>query len=119
VALVALIGVALFPRGARTYRAKERAAAVNRQGDTTMRFMAMVETGGPLPRATGARGRLSGGIPTVTDGPFIETKELIAGYAAHERTRGSRRAKRRFRRSAGARGPRLSGIDGERRRSIA
>ena len=28
----------------------------------------------------GARIRFSGGKPTVTDGPFAETKELVAGY---------------------------------------
>ena len=28
----------------------------------------------------GARVRFSGGKPTVTDGPFAETKELVAGY---------------------------------------
>ena len=31
--------------------------------------------------ARGARVRLSGGKLTVTDGPFTETKELIAGFA--------------------------------------
>ena len=44
-----------------------------------MRFMAMVETGGPLPTAMDPRDRSSRGTPTVTDGPFIETKELIGG----------------------------------------
>jgi hypothetical protein len=28
----------------------------------------------------GARVRITGGTPTVTDGPFTETKELIAGF---------------------------------------
>lgn len=32
------------------------------------------------PSSKGARVKLSGGEPTVTDGPFAETKELIAGY---------------------------------------
>ena len=32
------------------------------------------------PSSKGARVRFSGGKPTVTDGPFPETKELIAGY---------------------------------------
>jgi hypothetical protein len=59
-----------------------------------MRFMTMVETGGPLPRGPEARRRSSGGTPTVTDGPFIETKELIGGCAAAARRPG--RANRRF-----------------------
>ena len=32
------------------------------------------------PSSKGARIKFSGGKPTVTDGPFAETKELIAGY---------------------------------------
>ena len=39
----------------------------------------VVTTGGLLP--TGTRVRLSDGKLTVTDGPFIEVKELIAGFA--------------------------------------
>ena len=37
--------------------------------------------GQPLhPEAQGARIRLSGTQPVVTDGPFTETKEIIGGY---------------------------------------
>src|ERR1700692_1477767 len=36
---------------------------------------------GLQPSSKGARVRLSGGKVTVTDGPFTETKELIAGFA--------------------------------------
>ena len=32
------------------------------------------------PTSKGARVRFSGGKPTVIDGPFAETKELVAGY---------------------------------------
>ena len=38
-------------------------------------------TDGLLPSSRGARVRQSGGKVTVTDGPFTETKELIAGFA--------------------------------------
>ena len=41
----------------------------------------LVETGGLLPSKEGARVRLSGGKITVTDGPFIDTKEVIGGWA--------------------------------------
>ena len=34
-----------------------------------------------MPSATGARVRKSNGKTTVTDGPFVETKELIGGLA--------------------------------------
>lgn len=42
---------------------------------------AMVETGGLLPLSNGAQIRVRGGQLTVTDGPFIETKEVTGGYA--------------------------------------
>jgi len=35
---------------------------------------------GLQPTSKGARVKFSGGKPTVLDGPFTETKELIAGY---------------------------------------
>lgn len=35
---------------------------------------------GLQPSKTGARIRFEGGTPTVIDGPFAETKELIAGF---------------------------------------
>jgi hypothetical protein len=42
---------------------------------------ALLATEGCLPSALGARVRLSGGELTVIDGPFAESKELIAGFA--------------------------------------
>src|SRR6202790_4645735 len=36
---------------------------------------------GYMPSVTGARVRRSGGNTVVTDGPFVETKELIGGLA--------------------------------------
>ena len=44
----------------------------------------MVEAGGLLPTANGARVRLDGGKVSVTDGPFTEAKEVIGGYAIFE-----------------------------------
>ena len=44
----------------------------------------MLGNGGLAPTAQGARVRVSGGKVTVTDGPFIETKEIIGGYAQFE-----------------------------------
>ena len=39
---------------------------------------------GLQPSAKGARVKFSGGKPTVIDGPFAETKELIAGFTMIE-----------------------------------
>jgi hypothetical protein len=44
----------------------------------------LVETGGLLPSASGARVQLVDGKVTVTDGPFTEAKELVGGYAIYE-----------------------------------
>ena len=41
----------------------------------------LLATEGCLPSAMGARVRLSSGKFSVTDGPFTESKELIAGFA--------------------------------------
>jgi hypothetical protein len=42
---------------------------------------ALLDTAGLQPSAKGARVRASAGKVTVTDGPFTESKELVAGYA--------------------------------------
>jgi hypothetical protein len=39
------------------------------------------DTAGLKPTADGARVRLSGGKISVTDGPFMETKEVVGGFA--------------------------------------
>ena len=44
----------------------------------------LLATEGCLPSALGARVRLSGGRVTVTDGPFVETKEVVGGFALLE-----------------------------------
>jgi hypothetical protein len=41
----------------------------------------LVDTGGLLPTKEGFRIRLSKGVISMTDGPFIETKEVIGGWA--------------------------------------
>ncbi|MBL8175529.1 MAG: transcriptional regulator [Bryobacterales bacterium] len=56
-------------------------AAIVKLAEESFRSGVMVEMGGLLPTAKGARVRVSGGKMTVTDGPFTEIKELIGGYA--------------------------------------
>jgi len=41
----------------------------------------ILDTAGLQPTSAGFRVRLEGGAITVTDGPFVETKEVIGGYA--------------------------------------
>jgi len=44
----------------------------------------LVATEGCLPSALGARVRSTAGHVTVTDGPFVESKEIVAGFAVLE-----------------------------------
>jgi hypothetical protein len=44
----------------------------------------LISTEGCLPSAKGARVRRSNGKTVVTDGPFTESKELVAGFAILE-----------------------------------
>jgi hypothetical protein len=50
----------------------------------TMKSGAILDTAGLQPTAKGKRVRLSNGKITVTDGPFVETKEVVGGYALVE-----------------------------------
>lgn len=58
--------------------------AIAKLGEEATRAGAMVQMGGLLPSAMGARVRLAAGKLTVTDGPFAETKELIGGFAVYD-----------------------------------
>jgi hypothetical protein len=44
----------------------------------------MIDSGGLMPLATGARVRIADGDLSVIDGPFVEAKEVIGGYAIFE-----------------------------------
>jgi len=44
----------------------------------------LLEAGGLLPSSVGARVVFADGVPTVTDGPFAEAKEVIGGYAIYQ-----------------------------------
>jgi hypothetical protein len=44
----------------------------------------MLDSGGLMPVATGAQVRITDGKLSVIDGPFVEAKEVIGGYAIFE-----------------------------------
>jgi hypothetical protein len=56
-------------------------AAIGAFAHDMIRKGILVDQGGLYPSAAGARVRTSGGEMLVSDGPFMETKELIGGYA--------------------------------------
>jgi hypothetical protein len=63
---------------------KELMDAIAKVAEGETKAGTMLGSGGLAPTAQGARVRLSGGHVTVTDGPFIETKEVVGGYAQFE-----------------------------------
>ena len=59
---------------------REDIEAMGKYNQTLIDAGALVDGAGLQPSSKGARITYPGGKPVVTDGPFAETKELIAGY---------------------------------------
>jgi hypothetical protein len=60
---------------------QELFAAMMKYNEELVKAGVMLDGQGLQPSAKGARVKFSGGKPTVIDGPFTETKELIAGFS--------------------------------------
>jgi len=58
--------------------------AMHRLADREIKSGRMVDTGGLMPLATGAQVRVRDGELSIVDGPFVEAKEVIGGYAIFE-----------------------------------
>ena len=61
----------------------ELIAAMTRYNEELMKAGVLLDLSGLQPSSKGSRVKFSGGKTTVIDGPFPETKELIAGYCDH------------------------------------
>jgi hypothetical protein len=59
---------------------EELLTAMGRYNDELKQAGVLVDLAGLLPSVMGRRVKLSGGDRTVIDGPFTESKQLIAGY---------------------------------------
>ena len=59
---------------------EELLGAMGRYNDELNEAGVLVDLAGLLPSVMGRRVKLSGGRRTVIDGPFAESKQLIAGY---------------------------------------
>jgi len=59
---------------------EELLTAMGKYNEELMKAGMLLDLSGLQPSSKGARIRISGGKRTVIDGPFAETKELIAGY---------------------------------------
>lgn len=55
-------------------------AAMTKYNEELAKAGVLLDLAGLQPSSKGARIKFSGGKPIVVDGPFAETKELIAGY---------------------------------------
>jgi hypothetical protein len=63
---------------------REEMAEMGKFTEEQTRAGILISSGGCLPSVLGARVRAANGKLSVTDGPFTETKELIAGFAILE-----------------------------------
>jgi hypothetical protein len=59
---------------------EELLSAMGKYNEELMKAGVLIDLSGLQPSSKGARIKFSGGKRTVIDGPFAETKELIAGY---------------------------------------
>ena len=58
--------------------------AMHKLADREIKAGRMLDNGGLMPVATGAQVRIADGKLSVIDGPFVEAKEVIGGYAVFE-----------------------------------
>ena len=58
--------------------------AVHKLADREIKAGHMLDSGALMPRTLGAQVRITDGKLSVIDGPFVEAKEVIGGYAIFE-----------------------------------
>jgi hypothetical protein len=58
--------------------------AMHKLADRETKAGRMLDSGGLMPVETGAQVRIADGKLSVIDGPFVETKEIVGGYAIFE-----------------------------------
>ena len=58
--------------------------AMHKLSEREIKAGRMIDTGGLTPLAMGAQVRITDGQLSVVDGPFVEAKEVIGGYAIFE-----------------------------------
>ena len=58
--------------------------AMHKLADREIKAGRMLDNGGLMPLAMGAQVRIKDGQLSVVDGPFVEAKEVIGGYAIFE-----------------------------------
>jgi hypothetical protein len=62
----------------------ELLAAMHKLADREIKAGRLLDNGGLMPLAAGAQVRIANGKLSIVDGPFVEAKEVIGGYAIFE-----------------------------------
>jgi hypothetical protein len=62
----------------------ELLGAMHKLAEREIKAGRMLDNGGLMPVETGAQVRISDGKLSVIDGPFVEAKEIVGGYAIFE-----------------------------------
>jgi hypothetical protein len=62
----------------------ELIGAMHKLADREIKAGRMIDNGGLMPLSGGAQVRIKGGKLSIVDGPFVEAKEVIGGYAIFE-----------------------------------
>jgi hypothetical protein len=62
----------------------EMMEAMHKLADREIKAGRMLDNGGLMPVQTGAQVRIADGKLSVIDGPFVEAKEVVGGYAIFE-----------------------------------
>jgi hypothetical protein len=58
--------------------------AMHKLAEREIKAGRMIDSGGLMPLSTGARVSIADGRVSVLDGPFVEAKEVVGGYAIFE-----------------------------------
>jgi hypothetical protein len=58
--------------------------AMHKLADREIKAGRLLDNGGLMPLAAGAQVRIANGKLSIVDGPFVEAKEVIGGYAIFE-----------------------------------
>jgi hypothetical protein len=70
--------------GSRGNPTPELMEAMHKLADREIKAGRMLDSGGLMPVETGAQVRIADGKLSVIDGPFVEAKEVVGGYAIFE-----------------------------------
>jgi hypothetical protein len=70
--------------GPSTAPTPELLEAMHKLADREIKAGRMLDNGGLMPVQTGAQVRIADGKLSVIDGPFVEAKEVVGGYAIFE-----------------------------------